>query len=40
MDKASLFERMKESLERHPADRVRTMFLDGKAVASGSTRPW
>ncbi|MGH9289944.1 MAG: hypothetical protein ACRD0V_16900, partial [Acidimicrobiales bacterium] len=33
-DKASLFERMKESLERHPADRARTMFLDGKAVAA------
>jgi hypothetical protein len=34
MEKESLFERMQESLERHRADRRRTMFLDGKAIAA------
>jgi hypothetical protein len=34
MEKASLFEQMQESLERHSADRRRTIFLDGKAAAA------
>ena len=34
MEKQSLFERMQESLERHAADRRRTIFLDGKAAAA------
>jgi hypothetical protein len=34
MEKKSPFERMQESLERYSADRRRTMFLDGKAVAA------
>ena len=33
MEKESLFERMQQSLERHSADRRRTIFLDGNAVA-------
>jgi hypothetical protein len=49
MEKKSPFERMQESLECYSADRRRTMFLDGKAVAaalSGALRerlpgtPW
>jgi hypothetical protein len=34
MDKESLFEQMQGSPERYSADRRRTMFLDGKAVAT------
>ena len=34
METQSLFERMQESLERRSANRRRTMFLDGKAVAA------
>jgi hypothetical protein len=34
MEKKSPFERMQESLARYSADRRRTMFLDGKAVAA------
>ena len=34
MEMESLFERMQESLESHSANRRRTMFLDGKAVAA------
>jgi len=34
MEKQSLFEQMQETLERHSADRRRTIFLDGKAAAA------
>ena len=34
METKSLFERMQEPLERHSANRRRTMFLDGRAVAA------
>jgi hypothetical protein len=34
MEKQTLFERMQASLERHCADRRRTIFLDGKAAAT------
>ena len=34
MEKESLFEQMQGSPGRHFADRRRTMFLDGKAVAA------
>jgi hypothetical protein len=34
MDRDSLFERMQGSRERRSANRRRTMFLDGKAVAA------
>ena len=34
MEKASLFEWMQESLQRHSADRRRSIFLDGKAAAA------
>jgi hypothetical protein len=34
MEEQTLFERMQASLERHPADRRRTVFLDGKAAAA------
>ena len=34
MEKEGLFEQMQGSPERRPANRRRTMFLDGKAVAA------
>jgi hypothetical protein len=34
MEKESLFEQMQGPPERHSANRRRTMFLDGKAVAA------
>lgn len=34
MRKSSLFEEMRQYLEHHPRDARRTIFLDGKAVAS------